>query len=79
VLDRLSIKNILLEMRWKRARVVTEWNGTMGCEMKWHKTGCCGLNICERIQLEQRNGMTALICGVELRSHLCRAVLRWVK
>ena len=35
----------------------------------------CGY-ICARITADKRNGMTAWICGVAWRSHLCRAVLR---
>ena len=60
--------------RW-RLNGTEQWVG----EMQWSNTGCCVLNICERIQPEQQNGMTALTCGVEWRSHLWRVVLRWVK
>jgi len=48
-------------MRRKVAYVATEWNKTMGWEMKWSKTGCCVRNICEWIQPEQQNGMKGLI------------------
>ena len=50
---------------------VGEWNEAL--------LAVCGRSICVRITAVKRNGMTALICGVEWRSHLCRVVLRWVK
>ena len=50
---------------------VGEWNEAL--------LAVCGRSICGRVTADWRNGMTALICGVEWRSHLCRAVLRWVK
>jgi hypothetical protein len=45
---RRSGKNIPLEMRWKRAWVVTEWNETMGWGMKWSLTGCLCVDLYER-------------------------------
>jgi len=45
---RRSGKNIPLEMRWKRAWVATEWNGTKGGGMKWSFTGCLCVALFER-------------------------------
>ena len=56
-------------------------NGTKQCVGEWNGAYwlfVCGY-ICAWITAVKRNGMTALICGVEWRSHLCRAVLRWEK
>lgn len=55
-----------------------ERNNGLGNEMELYWLFECG-NICARNTADKRNGMTAWICGVEWRSHLCRAVLRWVK
>ena len=55
-----------------------ERNNGLGNEMELYWLIVCG-NICARNTADKRNGMTAWICGVEWRSHLCRAVLRWEK
>ena len=78
-LTRRSMKNRPLEMRWKRAWVdlacnetgVGEWNGTL-------------LAVCGRIYLWEDNSRKVkwndcVDCGMKRLSHLCCAVLRWVK
>jgi hypothetical protein len=50
----------------------------LGNEMELYWLFVCGF-IWARITAGKRNGMTAWICVVEWRSHLCRAVLRWEK